>query len=169
MCQQDYILKTKKALRSYKDMADYVANAHTMIDDLTQRLAVLPAPKIPKLSFSGGGSGDGTSPQERAYMQREAMKEKIRMLTLEINRVEPVIMQIDDALDRLEDVDKIIITRRLVNNESWILISSDLNASESFCRKRLPKVLESLAIKLFGTSAVPEQGKFIFNGTEEKR
>lgn len=163
MCQHDYILKTKKALRSYKDLADYVANAHAMIDDLTQRLAVLPAPKIPRLSFSGGGSGDGTSPQERTYMQRETMEEKIKMLTLEINRVEPILMQIDDALDRLDNVDKIIITRRLVNNESWILISSDLNASESYCRKRLPKIVESLAIKLFGTSAVPEQEKFNFN------
>lgn len=163
MCQQDCILKTKKALRNYKDLKDYVANAHAMIADLTQRLAVLPAPKVPKLSFSGGGSGDGTSPQERAYMQRETMKEKIKMLTLEINRVEPMIRQIDDALERLEDTDKIIITRRLVNNESWILISSDLNASESYCRKRLPKIVESLAIKLFGTSAVPEQEKFNFN------
>lgn len=162
MCQQDCILKTKKALRNYKDLKDYIANAHAMIADLTQRLAVLPAPKISKLSFSGG-SGDGTSPQERAYMQREAMIEKIKMLTLEINRVEPMIARIDDALGRLEDVDKIIITRRLVNRESWILISSDLNASESYCRKRLPKIIESLAIKLFGTSAVPEQQKFNFN------
>nr|DAI56059.1 MAG TPA: transcriptional activator [Caudoviricetes sp.] len=167
MCQQDCIFKTKKALRSYKDLKDYVANAHAMINDLTQRLAVLPAPKVPKLSFSGG-SGDGTSPQERAYMQREAMIEKIKMLTLEINRVEPMIARIDDALDRLEDVDKIIITRRLVNNESWILISSDLNASESYCRKRLPKIVESLAIKLFGTSAMPEQEKFNFNKEGEK-
>lgn len=166
MCQQDCIFKTKKALQSYKDLKDYVANAHAMINDLTQRLAVLPAPKVPKLSFSGGGSGDGTSPQERAYMQREAMIEKIKMLTLEINRVEPMIARIDDALDRLEDADKIIITRRLVYNESWLLISSDLNASESYCRKRLPKIVESLAIKLFGTSAVPEQEKFNFN---EKR
>lgn len=163
MCQQDCIFKTKKALRSYKDLKDYVANAHATITDLTQRLAVLPAPKVPKLSFSGGGSGDGTSPQERAYMQREAMIEKIKMLTLEINRVEPMIARIDDALGRLEDVDKIIITRRLVYNESWLLISSDLNASESYCRKRLPKIVESLAIKLFGTSAVPEQEKFNFN------
>ena len=101
-------------------------------------------------------------------MQREAMIEKIKMLTLEINRVEPMIARIDDALDRLEDVDKIIITRRLVNNESWILISSDLNASESYCRKRLPKIVESLAIKLFGTSAMPEQEKFNFNKEGEK-
>lgn len=163
MHHNDYTVVVRQYLIRYNRFKTYVENVKADIADYEQQLAMTAAPKVPVLSPSGGGGcGEGISQEEREYMKKEEIEAKIQRLKKDIAKIEPVLNRLSRSLDALNDTDRDIVTRRMIYNESWRMIASDNAVSEGYCRRRLPKIIETLASMMFGPKAMPVQTELVF-------
>ena len=163
MHHNDYTVVVRQYLARYSRFKTYVENVKADIADYEQQLAMTAAPKVPVLSPSGGGGcGENISQEEREYMKKEEIAAKIQRLKKDIAKIEPVLNRLSRSLDALNDTDRDIVTRRMIYNESWRMIASDNAVSEGYCRRRLPKIIETLASMMFGPKAMPVQTELVF-------
>lgn len=163
MHHNDYTVVVRQYLTRYKRFTTYVENVKADIADYEKQLAMTAAPKVPVLSPSGGGGGgENISQEEREYMKKEEIEAKIQRLKKDIAKIEPVLNRLSRSLDALNDTDRDIVTRRMIYNESWRMIASDNTVSEGYCRRRLPKIIETLASMMFGPKAMPVQTELVF-------
>lgn len=163
MHHNDYTVVVRQYLARYSRFKTYVENVKADIADYEQQLAMTAAPKVPVLSPSGGGGcGENISQEEREYMKKEEIAAKIQRLKKDIAKIEPVLNRLSRSLEALDETDRDIVTRRMIHNESWRMIASDNAVSEGFCRRRLPKIIETLASMMFGPKAMPVQTELVF-------
>ncbi len=163
MHHNDYMVVVRQYLARYNRFQTYVENVKADIADYEQQLAMTAAPKVPVLSPSGGGGcGENISQEEREFMKKEEIEAKIQRLRKDIAKIEPVLNRLSRSLEALNDTDRDIVTRRMIYNESWRMIASDNAVSEGYCRRRLPKIIETLASMMFGPKAMPVQTELVF-------
>lgn len=163
MHHNDYTVVVRQYLIRYNRFKTYVENVKADIADYEQQLAMTAAPKVPVLSPSGGGGcGENISQEEREFMKKEEIEAKIQRLRKDIAKIEPVLNRLSRSLEALNDTDRDIVTRRMIYNESWRMIASDNAVSEGYCRRRLPKIIETLASMMFGPKAMPVQTELVF-------
>ena len=163
MHHNDYTVVVRQYLARYNRFKTYVENVKADIADYEQQLAMTAAPKVPVLSPSGGGGGgENISQEEREYMKKEEIAAKIQRLKKDIAKIDPVLNRLSRSLEALNDTDRDIVTRRMIYNESWRMIASDNAVSEGYCRRRLPKIIETLASMMFGPKAMPVQTELVF-------
>lgn len=160
MHHNDYTVIVRNYLLRYKQFKKYVENVRADIDDYKKQLSVAAAPKVPVLFPSG--SGENISQEEREYMKKEELEVKIQRLQQDIAKIEPVLKRLSRSLEALNNIDRSIVVRRMIYNESWRIIASDNAVSEGFCRRRLPKIIEILASMMFGPKAMPIQTELVF-------
>ena len=156
MAQKEYVDRVRKYLKQYNAMTAYVANVQEEIEDCRARLSLLAVPRVASLSPAGvpGGHGETISQEEREYAKKEELEEKIQRLTQDIADIEPNLKRLIRSLDALNDTDRDIVTRRMIYNESWRIIASDNAVSEGYCRRRAPKIIDVLAVMMFGPKAM---------------
>lgn len=162
MYHNDYVNTVKQYLIRYREFSTYISNIYADIEDYEAKLTLDATPKVPVLSSTPGGSDDSDSQQERIYFEKESIPDKIAQLRDELQQIEPMMNRLNRSLEALVDNDRAIVVRRLADNDSWLLIASDLHTSESYCRRRMGKVLEILAGMMFGPGAIPVQTQFVF-------
>lgn len=162
MYHNDYVLAVKQYMARYREFSVYISNIYADIEDYETKLNLNAAPKVPSLSSAPGGSSDNDSQQERLFFEKETMIERIEKLKGDLEAVEPMMKRLNRSLEALNDNDRAIVMRRLADNESWIIIAGDLHTSESYCRRRLRKILEILAGMMFGPEVIPVQTQFVF-------
>ncbi|KMO85677.1 hypothetical protein AB840_12120 [Megasphaera cerevisiae DSM 20462] len=159
----DYVMAVKQYLIRYREFTTYIENVKADIADYKAKLQLNAAPKVPSLSPApSGGGGENTSQQERDYFSKEAIPNKIAQLQRDIARIEPMINRLNRSLEALPPTDRGIITRRLIDNESWMIITSDLHVTEGYCHRRISKIIKQLAGMMFGPKAIPLQTHFVF-------
>lgn len=156
LAQAEYIEKVRKYLKQYNAMTAYVANVQGDIEDCRAQLSLLASPRVASLSPAGvpGGGGEPVSQEEREYLKKEELDAKIQHFTQDIAGIEPALNRLSRSIEALNDTDREIVTRRMIHNESWRIIASDNAVSEGYCRRRLPKILDTLAVMMFGPKAM---------------
>jgi hypothetical protein len=164
MKHNDYVVVIREYLIRYHEFKQHIQAVKAQIDDLRAKLPLNAAPKVPSLSPAPGGSGKNTSQQERCYFGKEAMRKRIREMTADLWEIEPVMQQLDISIAALTPADRRIIVGRLINNDSWILIASDLHTSPTTCRRELGKALEHLAGIYWGPQVIPRKTHLMFLG-----
>lgn len=165
MCegQNDNIKAVWRYLKGYQDALAYIQNLRADIADMEKEMALLAAPKTPTLSATGGcGGGERQSVEEAAYFKRESMEQRLMKMKQELHQLQRDTDRITRSVDSLGDDDKSLIKRRIFCNDSWTLIASDLQTSESSCKRRLDKIIEVLANRMFGPADFPQQMHFSF-------
>lgn len=155
--EHEKIDAVKKYLIQYREITTYISNVKADIADCECRISLNAAPKVPSLSFSPGGGGDNTSPQEREYFAKESMEKRIEAMKAEINRIEPYMNRLNRSLDALTTTDRAIILGKYVEGFSWASTAREAHCSEGYCRKRSEKVLDILASMIFGPGDIPVQ------------
>lgn len=162
MCegQNDNIKMVWKYLKGYQDALAYMENLRADIADIEKELATVAGPKSPTLSLSGGcGGGEKQSVEEAAYFKRERMEKHLLEMKQELHQLQRDTERIARTVNNLGDDDKMLIKRRIWYNDSWTLIASDLQTSESTCRRRLKAVIKLLSNRLFRPDDFPTQTK----------
>ncbi len=162
MHHNDYTVIVINYLRRYNQFKKYVENVRADIDDYKKQLSVTAAPKVTSLSGSGENNRENISQEEREYIKKEELEVKIQHLQQDIEKIEPVLKRLSRSLEALNNIDRNIVVRRMIYNESWRTIASDNVVSEGFCRRRLPKIIEMLASMMFGPKAIPVQTELVF-------
>ena len=162
MRHNEYMIVVRERMKRYHEFKAYIKNTKADIADLKQELALLPVPKVPSLSAAPGGSGTNISTEEQAYNRRETIVKKIGMYMADLHEIEPIMKRIDRSLEALEPYDRRILVGHLIDNDSWILIASDLSVSESTARRSLRKSLERLTAMVFGPRVIPQQMHLVF-------
>lgn len=165
MCEggNDNIKEVWRYLKGYQDCLAYIENLKADIADMQAELALSPVAKTATLSASGGcGGGERQSIEETAYFKREAMEKRIHEMTQELHRLERIANRVTRTVNSLNDADKNLVKRRVFYNDSWTLIALDLKTSESSCKRRLDKIIEILANRMFGPADFPQQTSFQF-------
>ncbi|WP_427112421.1 RNA polymerase subunit sigma-70 [Megasphaera sueciensis] len=161
MHHNDYVIVVRQYLIRYREFMQYIENIKADIEDLKAKLPLEAAPKIPSLSPAPGGS-DGTSQQERIFFEKEAISKKIEKLEEDLSQIEPTMNRLNRSLDALDEMERMVITMRLINNESWTRVADKINTSESSCHRKLRKIVERLAGMMFGPEVIPVQTRFVF-------
>lgn len=67
--------------------------------------------------------------------------------------LESVLNHLRQSLNILNDADR-ELAWRMIYNELWRIVASDSAMSEGYCRRRLPKILNALAVMMFGPKAM---------------
>ena len=158
----DYINIVMEYLHWYREYTTRIANIKANIDELEEQLQMEAAPKVPTLSQAPGSGGQSLSQQEREYFRKEDIPQEIEDLQKELSELAPHMNDLNRSLHGLPENDRTIVMRRMINNESWVLISSDLNVSETYCRRRLPEIVEKITFMMFGRKAMQDGRKYVF-------
>jgi hypothetical protein len=164
MQHNDYVQTVESYLRRYREFSTYVENVKADIADIEEQLKLSAAPKVPSLSFTPGGSGENTSPQEKEYLRKEKLHEKESSYRADLAQIEPMLKRLNRSVEALTDTDRKIIWARYIDGLSWEMVAYSGHCSVGFCRKRCREVLEILACMMFGPGAIPVQTKFVFYG-----
>lgn len=136
-------------LRHYHEYATYIEN---LKDEITERKAVLKltaAPVTSRLSAAPLGTSD-TSQEERITIEKEQAAELLQGLQLELMERERMKRKIDRTLDSLTEADRAIVWGRYVDGVPFLALSFKVNCSPSTCRRRLPAIVHSMAVGIYG-------------------
>lgn len=104
-------------------------------------------------SYTGGihGKGDISTPVERMILSiPQDIERHTNILKKEIQQYREEKIILSETLNRLDFVQKTVLYRFYVNGHSWAKIASELNYSQSNCRKLRDKALEALGVILNG-------------------
>lgn len=166
MQHNDYVEAVKEYLRRYREFSQYVINVRKDIEDCETLLNQEPALTSPLLSPTGGCSGgEKVSQQERIYMRREELQEKIAKYQAELQQIEPLIKRMDrsmESLSSINEIDAVILRDRYMDGASWESTARHSCCSVGFCRKRAREALKTLTSMMFGPDAIPFQMSLVF-------
>ena len=166
MYHNDYIDAVKEYLLRSREFSQYVANVKADIEDCEAMLKQDAAPTASTLSPTGGcNGGEKISQEERIYMQRESLQEKITKYQAELQQIEPLIKRLDRSMESLASInetDALILRDRYMDGVSWENTARHTCCSVGFCRKRAREALQTLARMMFGPDAIPFQTSLIF-------
>lgn len=123
--------KTKET-DAVKKRLEYYHKLQKRIDNTEKRLACLDmsmgAPSTPNLTGMPGGSGDGSSKQERDYIKKEELREKLDAMNAEENNLRE---EIEGMIERMEKPDEqTVIEMRYLDYDRWRDISVALYGDE---------------------------------------
>lgn len=166
MYHNDYVDAVKEYLLRYREFSQYVANVKADIAECEALLQQEAAPSASSLSPTGGcGGGKQISQEERIYMQREALQEKIRKYQAELQQIEPLIKRLERSMESLASInetDAVIVRDRYIDGASWESTARHTCCSVGFCRKRARGALKMLTSMMFGPDAIPFQTSLVF-------
>ena len=166
MHHNDFVDAVKEYLRRYREFSQYVINVKTDITECEALLQQEAAPAASSLSPTGGcGGGETISQEERIYMQREALKEKIRKYQADLQQIEPLIKRLNRSMESLASInetDAVIVRDRYIDGASWESTARHTCCSVGFCRKRAREALKMLTSMIFGPDAIPFQTSLVF-------
>ena len=167
MQHNDYVEAVKEYLRRYREFSQYVINVRKDIEDCETLLNQEPALTSPLLSPTGGCSGgEKVSQQERIYMRREELQEKIAKYQAELQQIEPLVKRLQNSLEALKSMSKTdwcIIKTRYIESGSWDYTAHSVSASVGYCKIRSERILKTLTGMIFGPQKVYVQTSFTFH------
>lgn len=166
MYHNDYINAVREYMYRYHEFSQYIANVKADMEECRAMLEQEAAPTTPSLSPTGGcGGGEKMSQQERDYIKREELQEKLKEYAAEIQRLAPIMSRLDrslEAMGRVSEMDRDILIDRYIDEISWESTVRHVNASVGYCRKRAGIALVNLTVMMFGKEAIPEQANVVF-------
>ncbi|WP_427112983.1 RNA polymerase subunit sigma-70 [Megasphaera sueciensis] len=155
--KQENIASVKYYLQHYQEITTYIANVKGDIVDYEAKLPLNAAPKVSSLSPAPCGSNTNVSQEERIFIEKEAIPDKIAALRAELDEKEPIINRLNRSLEALTESDRMIVCNKYIKEMSWKMTAACVNCSEGYCRKRSEKVLEILDEMIFGPGDIPVQ------------
>lgn len=166
MYHNDYVDAVKEYLLRYHEFGQYIINVKADIEECELMLKQEAAPASPSLSPTGGcGGGENISQEERIFMRREKLREKIGNYHADLQQIEPLIKRLDRSLDSLtsmNETDARILRDRYIDKLSWENTAQHNCCSVGFCRKRAREALKTLTSMMFGPDAIPFQTSLVF-------
>lgn len=147
-----------KATDVIRRRLQYYHNLQIRIDNTEKRIACLDmsmgAPSTTNVTGMPGGSGDGSSKQERDYIKKEELREKLADMYAEENTLRE---EIEDMIERMENPDEqTVIEMRYLDGVGWRKIAvalfseePDYDENEERYRKRTYRLHDAALLTLY--------------------
>ena len=159
----DYVNMTKGYLKSYNRFKVQIENMKEDIEAMQKELEADVAAPIAQY----GGTIRGGSPElnsvESAASRHNAINNKIKYLSHEINVAERKIRQIDRTLSTIKAEDAELIRMYYFDGMTWTEIGIQKYLSDKWVRIKCNRAVKEIAQMIFGSKAVPiQESLFVF-------
>lgn len=155
----------EQLLKKYTVTKIYIDNLHADLEDYHALQQLLPAPKVPSLSYAPGSDGKTSNQEEQYCITKEAMLKRIAEIQDKLMEIEPVMKRLDKSLEALKSISEIdwcIIHSRHIEKCSWESIARHTNASIGYCKNKEKRAMDLLNDMIFGPEDMLLQTSFEF-------
>ena len=158
----EYIRETKRLLQSYRKMKVAAVNLTEEMEAVERLLQDEGIAAVRYGDDGGRGTGELTA-TEAAAARRIRMRERITQLRERRDEMERTVRAIDRALESLCYEDAELIRGRYMCGLSWAQVAEQRNYTEKWAREKGGKVLQDVALMLFGVTVRPIQLNLVYN------
>jgi hypothetical protein len=149
-------------LKHYNQFKGQAANIGIEIQGIHEQINSLCDARIAKYGDTPAGGFDELSPAERIIVRKQKLEDELPILTANRQRIENIIMRVDNAMSTLPEVDREIVRMKFIDGYRWMRISEDMKYSERNCQSKARRSVQELTKILFPKSMVAEQGTLDF-------
>ncbi len=157
----DYIKETKRILRNYNKMKVAVVNLAEEIEALETELQS-ESVAIARYGDEPQGGTSELNATEAAANRRIKTGERLTMFRQRKDGIERTLRAVDRALECLSDEDERLIRGRYIDGYAWWQVAQKLCYTEKWCRDKGGKVLDDVALMVFGVDERPKQMRISF-------
>ena len=154
----DYIKETKRILRNYNKMKVAVVNLAEEIEALETELRS-ESVAIARYGDEPQGGTSEMNATEAAANRRIKIRERLAILRQRKDEIERTLRSVDRALECLSDEDERLIRGRYIDGYAWWKVAQELCYTEKWVRDKGCKVLDEVAMMVFGVYELPAQIK----------
>jgi len=155
----DYYGITQDYLRNYSSFKLALDNLRQERLRLEFEYSSLKTPTA-KYGLEPGGESELTMPEQSAE-RRIIMLDRIHRIGADISALHFKIMQLETAINSLNDTERKIIDLRFNKRMPWMEVAGETGYSERGCKKRGYGIIKTVSMKLFGYRII-EQRRFHF-------
>lgn len=157
----DCIKETKHILGQYNKMKVAVQN---LTEEIEARIAALQGESVAIARYGyepTGGTAELTA-TEAAAEKRRKTESDIKTMKERKAEMERMIRAVDRALECLSSADERLIRKRYIDGLAWWQVARESGYTEKWAKERGGKVLQDVALMLFGVIERPAQLKIKF-------
>ena len=161
MTDGDCIKETKRILGQYNKMKVAVQN---LAEEIEARTAALQGESVAIARYGNeptGGTAELTA-TEAAAEKRRKTESDIKTMKERKAEMERMIRAVDRALECLSSADERLIRKRYIDGLAWWQVARESGYTEKWAKERGGKVLQDVALMLFGVIERPAQLKIKF-------
>ena len=154
----DYIKETKCILWRYHKMQVAVQN---LADEIDARTAALQGESVAIARYGDepmGGTAE-LNATEAAAEKRRKTELDIKTMKERKAEMERMIRAVDRAMECLSNADERLIRKRYIDGYAWWQVAREAGYTEKWAKERGGKVLQDVALMLFGVIERPAQLK----------